>query len=131
MRATQNALAWAVGRNPPLYCPLVYMSRLRPQNDDTNVVLDKKAAPKLKPPQLYRVLLHNDDYTSMDFVVAVLQTVFNHTESSATVIMLHIHQNGVGVAGVYSAEIAEMKVQKVLALAKEARFPLLCTMEPQ
>ena len=107
------------------------MSRLRPQNDDNNVVLDKKAAPKLKPPQLYRVLLHNDDYTAMDFVVAVLQTVFNHTESSATVIMLHIHHNGVGVAGIYSAEIAEMKVQKVLALAKEAQFPLLCTMEPE
>ena len=107
------------------------MSRPRPQNDDTNVVLDKKVVPKLKPPQLYRVLLHNDDYTAMDFVVAISQTVFNHTEASATVIMLHIHHNGVGVAGIFPAEVAEMKVQKVMGLAKEAKFPLLCTMEPE
>lgn len=107
------------------------MSRLRPKQDDTNVVVDKKAAPKLKPPQMYKVLLHNDDYTSMEFVVAVLQTVFNHSEASATRIMLHIHHNGVGVAGVYPHEIAETKVRKVLELAKEAEFPLLCTMEPE
>lgn len=107
------------------------MSRLRPKQDDTNIVVDKKAAPKLKPPQMYKVLLHNDDYTSMEFVVAVLHTIFNHSEASATRIMLHIHHNGVGVAGVYSHEIAETKVRKVLELAKEAEFPLLCTMEPE
>lgn len=105
------------------------MSRLRPKQDDTSVVVDKKAAPRLKPPQMYKVLLHNDDYTSMDFVVAVLQTVFNHSEGVATRIMLHIHHSGVGVAGVYPHEIAETKVRKVLALAKEAEYPLLCTME--
>ncbi len=107
------------------------MSRLRPKQDDTNIVVDKKSAPKLKPPQMYKVLLHNDDYTSMEFVVAVLQTIFNHSEASATRIMLHIHHNGVGVAGVYSHEIAETKVRKVVELAKEAEFPLLCTMEPE
>jgi ATP-dependent Clp protease adaptor protein ClpS len=107
------------------------MSRLRPKNDDTGVVVEKKVLPRLKPPQMYKVLLHNDDYTSMDFVVAVLQTVFNHSEASATRIMLHIHHHGVGVAGVFSYEIAETKVRKVLALAKEAEYPLLCTMEPE
>jgi len=81
-------------------------------------------------PPLWRVVLHNDDYTSMEFVVAVLQAVFNHSEAAATRIMLHIHHNGVGVAGVYSYEVAETKVRKVLALAKEAEYPLLCTMEP-
>jgi len=106
------------------------MSRLRPKHDDTSIVVDKKAAPRLKPPQMYKVLLHNDDYTSMEFVVAVLQAVFNHSEAAATRIMLHIHHNGVGVAGVYSYEVAETKVRKVLALAKEAEYPLLCTMEP-
>ncbi|MFO0576042.1 MAG: ATP-dependent Clp protease adapter ClpS [Polyangia bacterium] len=106
------------------------MSRSRPKHDDTSVVLDKKAAPKLKPPQMYKVLLHNDDYTAMDFVVMVLMTVFNHSESSATRIMLHIHQNGLGVAGVFPFEIAETKVARVMALAKEAQYPLLCTMEP-
>jgi ATP-dependent Clp protease adaptor protein ClpS len=107
------------------------MSRLREKQDGTSVVVDKKAAPKLQPPQMYKVLLHNDDYTSMEFVVAVLQTIFNHSEASATRIMLHIHHSGVGVAGVYSHEIAETKVRKVLALAKEAEYPLLCTMEPE
>jgi ATP-dependent Clp protease adaptor protein ClpS len=106
------------------------MSRLRPKQDSTSIVVDKKAAPRLKAPQMYKVLLHNDDYTSMDFVVAVLQTVFNHSEASATRIMLHIHHNGVGVAGVFPYEIAETKVRKVLALAQEADYPLLCTMEP-
>lgn len=109
------------------------MSRPKTHQDDNNVVLDraKKAVPKLKPPQLYKVLLHNDDYTAMDFVVAVLETVFHHTESSATRIMLNIHHNGLGIAGVYPADIAETKVKKVTELAKEAQYPLLCTMEPE
>ena len=107
------------------------MARERPHKDDTNVVLDKKPSTRLKPPQMYKVLLHNDDYTSMEFVVAILQTVFHHSESSATRIMLHIHNSGVGVAGVFTAEIAETKVRKVMELAREAEFPLLCTMEPE
>jgi ATP-dependent Clp protease adaptor protein ClpS len=107
------------------------MARERTGKDGTNVVLDKKPSTRLKPPQMYKVLLHNDDYTSMEFVVAILQTVFHHTESSATRIMLHIHNSGVGVAGVFTAEIAETKVRKVMELAREAEFPLLCTMEPE
>src|SRR5262245_51563268 len=107
------------------------MSRLPRKSDDTGVVVEKKVAPRLKPPQMYKVLLHNDDYTSMDLVVAILHTVFNHSEASATRIMLHIHHNGVGVAGIFSYEIAETKVRKVMALAKEAEYPLLCTMEAE
>src|SRR5262245_58035391 len=106
------------------------MSRPRSDRDDNALVIEKKAAAKLKPPQQYKVLLHNDDYTAMDFVVAVLQGILNHNESEATRIMLHIHNNGVGVAGVYPFSIAETKVTKVTTLAKEAQFPLLCTMEP-
>jgi ATP-dependent Clp protease adaptor protein ClpS len=86
---------------------------------------------KVKKPRLFKVLLHNDHYTTMEFVVEVLLTVFHRSESDATAIMLHVHRNGVGVAGVYTKEIAETKAAKVLALAQEAEFPLLCTVEPE
>lgn len=82
----------------------------------------------LKPP-LYKVLLHNDNFTSMEFVVFILQTVFGRSESDAMQIMLKVHNEGVGVAGQYSYEIAEMKVAKVTSLARANEFPLLCTIE--
>jgi ATP-dependent Clp protease adaptor protein ClpS len=107
------------------------MSKERHQRDDTNVVLDRKVASKVKPPRMYKVLLHNDDYTTMEFVVAILETVFHHSNASAMQIMLHIHQNGVGVAGVFTYEVAESKVTKVMTLARENKFPLLCTCEPE
>jgi ATP-dependent Clp protease adaptor protein ClpS len=84
---------------------------------------------KLKKPPLYRVLLHNDDFTTMEFVVYVLQTIFGRTTQDATVIMLRVHTEGVGVAGVYTLEVAEMKVSKVMALARANEYPLLCTVE--
>lgn len=84
---------------------------------------------KLERPPLYKVLLHNDDFTTMEFVVFVLQTVFNHGESEAMRIMLNVHRLGLGVAGVYTYEVAEMKVDKVTSLAQANEFPLLCTME--
>jgi len=84
---------------------------------------------KLERPPLYKVLLHNDDFTTMEFVVFVLQTVFNHGESDAMRIMLNVHRLGLGVAGVYTYEVAEMKVDKVTSLAQANEFPLLCTME--
>ncbi len=84
---------------------------------------------KLKPPPLYRVLLHNDDYTTMEFVVQVLQHVFHRSAAEATQIMLHIHRNGIGVAGVYTYEVAETKVSVVEAMARHYEFPLKCTLE--
>ena len=88
-----------------------------------------ESKPKLKKPPLYKVLLHNDDYTTMDFVVFVLRTVFQLPDQDAIRIMLQVHQQGLGVAGVFTYEIAETKVAKVLALAQENQFPLLCTLE--
>ena len=79
---------------------------------------------------MYRVLLHNDDYTPMDFVVRLLQEVFRRTESEATRIMLHVHNSGMGVAGVYTHEIAESKVTQVHLLARKNECPLMASMEP-
>ena len=94
---------------------------------DEAVVTESKH--KLKKPPLYKVLLHNDDYTTMDFVVMVLRTVFRRSESDAMRIMLQVHQQGAGVAGTYTYEVAETKVAKVMDLAREREYPLLCTME--
>jgi len=86
-------------------------------------------AEKVAQPPLYKVLLHNDDYTTMDFVVWILQSIFTMPEEQAVQVMLNVHMKGVGVAGIYTFEIAEMKVEKVTAMAREHEFPLLCTME--
>src|SRR6476659_5989300 len=80
---------------------------------------------KTEEPPLFKVLLHNDDYTTMDFVVHVLQSVFNLPEDQAIQIMLNVHVKGIGVAGVYTYEVAEMKVSKTSDLAREHEFPLL------
>ncbi len=87
--------------------------------------------PRLKKPPLFKVLLHNDDYTTMEFVVFVLRTIFQHAETEAIRIMLQVHQQEVGIAGVFTYEIAETKVAKVAALAREHQFPLLCTLEQE
>ena len=84
---------------------------------------------RLKQPPLYKVLIHNDDYTTMEFVVFVLQTVFQHEEARAAQIMLQVHMQGVGIAGVYTYEVAETKVAEVEKLARAREFPLLCTVE--
>jgi ATP-dependent Clp protease adaptor protein ClpS len=97
---------------------------------DTAVITEKRTAVKLKKPQLYKVLLHNDDFTTMEFVVMVLQYIFGHSETDANAIMLHIHRHGVGVGGVYPYSVAEAKVAEVMAAAEKAEYPLLCTMEP-
>ena len=85
---------------------------------------------KTDEPSLFKVLLHNDDYTTMEFVVWVLEAVFNMPEEQAIQVMLNVHLRGVGVAGIYTFEVAEMKVEKTIALAREQEFPLLATMEP-
>src|SRR5215469_10380557 len=89
-----------------------------------------ESKPRLKKPPLFKVLLHNDDYTTMEFVVFILRTVFQQAEADAVRIMLNVHNQGVGVAGVYTYEIAEAKVAKVTTLAREHEFPLLCSLEP-
>ncbi len=85
---------------------------------------------KTEEPRLFQVLLHNDDYTTMEFVVWVLESVFNMPEDQAIQVMLNVHLRGSGVAGVYTYEVAEMKVEKTISLAREQEFPLLATMEP-
>jgi ATP-dependent Clp protease adaptor protein ClpS len=89
-----------------------------------------KVRPRLDKPRMYRVLLHNDSFTPMEFVVMVLQAVFAKSEADATTIMLYAHTHGYVVAGVYTREIAETKVEETMALAGANNFPLLCTMEP-
>ena len=96
-----------------------------------DTVVEQKPKQKLEKPKLYKVLLHNDDYTPMEFVVAILRGVFHKSQSDAAAIMLHAHTHGRAVAGVYSFEIAEEKVAKVTAIAEEAQVPLLCTLEPE
>jgi ATP-dependent Clp protease adaptor protein ClpS len=94
---------------------------------DEQVVAESKT--RLKKPPLYKVLLHNDDFTTMEFVVYVLQTVFGLAEAEAFHIMLKVHLEGLGVAGIYTYEVAEMKAAKVLELARAREYPLLCTVE--
>ncbi len=89
----------------------------------------EKVKDEIKEPPRFKVLLHNDDYTTMDFVVKILEEVFHKSPSEATAIMLHVHNRGVGECGVYPAEIAETKVDIVHARARAAGFPLLATME--
>lgn len=103
------------------------MSDLPFADDDVGVVTESER--KLKRPPLYKVLLHNDDYTTMEFVVEVLQAVFRKNPAEATQIMLHVHRNGIGVAGVYTHEVAETKVALVESMAREHEFPLKCTCE--
>ncbi len=100
----------------------------RPDFDTDDAVLTGTVT-RLKKPPLYQVLLHNDDFTTMEFVVHVLQTIFQRSEADAVHIMLQVHLEGTGVAGIYTYEIAEMKVAKAASLAREHEFPLLCTIE--
>jgi ATP-dependent Clp protease adaptor protein ClpS len=89
-----------------------------------------KERTKTKKPPMYKVLLHNDDYTTKEFVVMILQSIFNKGESDAVRIMMHVHNNGVGVAGVYTFEVAETKVTKTINLAQAYEYPLQCSLEP-
>ena len=109
-----------------------------PNNDDRqggddgwDVGIVTKTKPKTKKPSLYKVLLLNDDYTPMEFVVHVLQRFFNKDINEATEIMLHVHQNGVGICGVFTFEVAETKVTQVIDLARQHQHPLQCTMEKE
>jgi ATP-dependent Clp protease adaptor protein ClpS len=99
--------------------------------EEGGVATDQETRHKVDKPRLYKVLLHNDNYTTMEFVVMVLVSVFHKPEVEAVQVMLDVHRKGIGLAGVYQREIAETKVQRVLSLAQQAEFPLMCTMEPE
>jgi len=106
------------------------MSERRPTvDDDTGVTTQTRTERKLKKPKLYKVLLHNDDYTTMEFVVFILMSVFHRSETDAVHIMLHVHKNGVGVAGVYTYEVAETRTRQVEELARQHEFPLRSSLE--
>lgn len=98
-------------------------------SDDVHGVVVQKARPKIKRPSLYKVLLINDDFTPMEFVVHVLQAFFNMSQPIATRLMLQIHTYGKGVCGVFSKEIAEAKVKTINHYSQEQKHPLLCVME--
>lgn len=99
------------------------------ENGGIDVLPERKT--RLEKPKLFKVLLHNDDFTTMDFVVFVLQYVFSRTEADAITIMLKVHNEGLGVAGIYPYEIATMKCDKAINLAKAREYPLLCTVEEE
>ena len=100
-------------------------------DEDTAVGVAVKSRKKTKKPAMYKVLLLNDDYTPMEFVVFILEQFFNKSPEQATRIMLHVHQKGVGVCGVYTFEVAETKVAQVMDLARRNEHPLQCTMEKE
>ena len=121
-------------KQPPSQLPNSLPARLtdiegEPNTDPVEDVL--LADPELKKPQMYAVVMYNDDYTPMEFVVDVLQNHFKHTLDSAISIMLAIHQQGKGIAGIYPKDIAETKAQTVNREARQAGYPLLSQIEPQ
>ena len=116
--------------------PVLGMSKSnrRDRDDDDgglSTITRPETKPKTKKPQLYKVILHNDDYTTMEFVVHILQKVFHKNHAEATHLMLYVHQKGQAVVGVYTYDIADTKVQRVTEQARENGYPLLCTMEPE
>jgi len=104
------------------------MSDKEQHGDDSGLAV-QAAKPKLKKPPLYKVVLLNDDYTPMEFVVLVLETFFHMNREKATQVMLHVHTRGVGVGGVYTKDVAETKVQQVNEYSRSNQHPLLCSME--
>jgi len=107
---------------------MVMSDKLAQQNDGLVV---QETRPQLKKPQLYKVILLNDDYTPMEFVVRVLERFFHKNREEATHIMLHVHQKGLAICGVFTREVAETKVRQVMLYADENQHPLQCTMEPE
>jgi ATP-dependent Clp protease adaptor protein ClpS len=103
----------------------------RKEDMESSVVTETRTEKKLQKPPLYKVLLHNDNYTTREFVVAVLREIFHRSEADAVQIMLHVHHNGIGVAGVYTYDVAQTKIRLVEQLALENEFPLRLSMEPE
>ncbi len=104
------------------------MSNIKHQTDEQVEILNDQ---DIEFPKNFKVILHNDDYTTMEFVISVLKGVFGKSESESMDIMLKVHQEGVGICGIYTYEIATTKQEKVRKLSKENGFPLKCTIEEE
>ncbi len=105
------------------------MSAETDREEQSGVATEKKV--KLRPPRMYKVIMHNDDYTTMDFVIHVLEKYFQKNAPEAHAIMLEVHTRGFGVCGIYTYEVAESKVAKVIKYARENGHPLKCSSEPE
>lgn len=97
---------------------------------DGGIATESRADERVENPRLWRVLLHNDDFTTQEFVVWVLETVFHLPHAEAVAVMIHVHQAGIGVAGLFTRDVAETKVKATRQLAEQHEFPLLVTLEP-
>ncbi|GEO99763.1 hypothetical protein GCM10007887_28340 [Methylobacterium haplocladii] len=115
-----------LGRTPPVTAA---SERGPGDGDRSNTAIITRTKPKTKRPSLYRVLLLNDDYTPMEFVVHVVERFFNKNHDDAYQIMMHVHQNGVGECGIFTYEVAETKVTQVMDFARKHQHPLQCVME--
>ena len=96
-----------------------------------SVLTESRNEQRVEHPRMWRVLLHNDDYTTQDFVVMVLETVFHKPRGEAFTIMMSVHRSGVGIAGIFTRDVAETKIRTTRQMAEEQEFPLLVTMEPE
>jgi ATP-dependent Clp protease adaptor protein ClpS len=96
-----------------------------------SVLTESRNEQRVEHPRMWRVLLHNDDYTTQDFVVMVLETVFHKPRGEAFTIMMSVHRSGVGLAGIFTRDVAETKIRTTRQMAEEQEFPLLVTMEPE
>ena len=105
----------------------------RPNGGDnaTNIGVVERTTTKTRKPSMYKVIMLNDDYTPMEFVILVLERFFSKSHEEATNIMLHVHQKGVGICGVFTYEVAETKVTQVMDLAQQQEHPLQCTLEKE
>ena len=103
-------------------------NNISPEIEERTLSITKEEA---KEPSMYKVLLHNDDYTTMDFVVEILITVFNKSTEESILIMMSVHRQGIGICGLYTFEVAETKMNSVHALAREKGFPLRCSIEKE
>ena len=105
--------------------------RFEDDDSGTGVVTEQQSVTKPKKPRMFQVLMHNDNYTTREFVVEVLRGVFHKSENDAVAVMMHIHTRGVGIAGVFTKEIAETKIAQVHGMAERFEFPLRLSMEPE
>ena len=107
------------------------MSTKRRYDSSDDVATQRRVTQEVEPPKRYKVLLHNDDYSTMEFVVSILRTIFGKNEQLAAELMLQVHNNGLCIAGIYPFEIAETKVAQTIAAAQAQEFPFLATLEPE